>query len=246
MQSYFDFSSDVYSKGRPTYPPELYLWLSNQVKNQQCVWDCACGTGQVSIDLAAYFEQVEATDISESQIAEAIPHRKVNYKVSPSEVCEYPDQHFDAICVGQALHWFDLEKFWPEVKRTLKPGGIFACWGYSWLSVCPEIDDIINSQIMSKLKPHWPAQNRTLWNQYDDVTFPLEMLDVPEFELTFKWNAYRLFDYMQTWSAIRALEHEDATQVLADAWDAIIKVWQEPLEKREVTIPFFVKAGRVL
>jgi len=72
------------------------------------------------------------------------------------------------------------------------------------------------------------------------------MLDVPEFELSFKWNAYRLFDYMQTWSAIRALDHEDATQVLADAWDAIIKVWQEPLEKREVTIPFFVKAGRVL
>jgi len=245
MESYFDISANVYSKGRPTYPAELYLWLSKQVKSQACAWDCACGTGQVSVDLTAYFEHVEANDISESQIAEATPHRKIRYQVSSSERTPYLDKCFDVICVGQALHCFDLNTFWVEMKRTLKPGGIFACWGYSGLKVSNDIDNMINHQILRKLKPYWPEQNKIIWNRYSSVDFPLEMIDVPTFELSLKWNAHRVFDYIKTWSALRAMTEEDTHQLLDDAWQAILQVWQDPNEKYDVKIPFFVKAGRL-
>lgn len=245
MEPLFNISSRVYSKGRPTYPAELYLWLSHQTNEQNCVWDCGCGTGQVSVDLTAYFKQVEASDINESQVAEATPHRKIHYQVSPSETTPYPDDHFDAICVGQALHCFDLDTFWHEVQRTLKPNGLFVCWGYSGIKVFDEFDQIIANKILSQLMPHWPQQNRIIWNRYSKVDFPLKMIDVPNFELSLRWNVYRIFDYIKTWTAWRALPEQQAQDLLDETWEAVLEVWPDPNEKRLINIPFFVKAGRL-
>lgn len=38
-----------------------------------------------------------------------------------------PDASVDAITVGQALHWFDLDRAVPEMARVLAPGGVLAC-----------------------------------------------------------------------------------------------------------------------
>lgn len=244
METLFNISSSVYAKGRPTYPAELYLWLSQQAKNRECVWDCACGTGQVSVDLTAYFNHVEANDISEAHIAEATPHRKIHYQVSPSETTPYPDKHFDVICVGQALHCLDLEHFWPEVKRTLKPDGLFVCWGYSGLKTFTELDQFLVDEILHKLLPYWPKQNHIIWNRYSKVDFPLDMIQVPEFELSLKWNAYRVFDYIKTWTAWRALPEQQAQALLDKTWEGIQTIWGDLNEKRQVQIPFFTKAGR--
>lgn len=37
-----------------------------------------------------------------------------------------PDGSVDAILVGQALHWFDLDRALPEMARVLTPGGVLA------------------------------------------------------------------------------------------------------------------------
>ena len=95
------------------------------------VWDCGAGNGQAAIGLAKYFETVEATDASAQQIANGIPHPQVHYSVQPAEQTTYQDASFDAVCVAQALHWFDYSRFYPEVHRVLKPGGAFVAWGYN-------------------------------------------------------------------------------------------------------------------
>jgi ubiquinone/menaquinone biosynthesis C-methylase UbiE len=48
--------------------------------------------------------------------------------VQSAESTTFIDESFDAVCVAQALHWFDYELFWPEVQRVLKPSGVFAAW----------------------------------------------------------------------------------------------------------------------
>ncbi|TBR42504.1 class I SAM-dependent methyltransferase [Marinomonas agarivorans] len=245
MESLFNISSSGYAKGRPTYPAELYLWLAQQAKNRERVWDCACGTGQVSVDLTAYFTHVEASDISEEHIAEATPHRKIHYQVSSSETTSYPDNHFDVICVGQALHCFDLERFWPEAIRLLKPEGLFVCWGYSGLKISDEFDQIIANSVLPSLLPHWPKQNKIIWNRYSKIDFPFEMIQVPDFELSLKWNAYRVFDYMKTWTAWRALPEQEANILLNAAWEKVVEIWPDPNQKRVIHIPFFAKAGRL-
>ncbi len=46
------------------------------------------------------------------------------------------------ITVAQAIHWFDFEKFYAEVKRILKPSGIIAVIGYGLIRASTEIAGI--------------------------------------------------------------------------------------------------------
>lgn len=245
MRTFDGKSSGIYSRTRPTYPAELYYWLSQQVIKTETVWDCACGTGQASIDLAAYFDQVEASDISESQIAEATPHRKVHYQVFPAEKTSYPDNHFDAVCIAHALHWLDLDAFWKEVKRVLKPGGIFVCWGYNWFKVGEAEDLVITKHILPHLAPYWPSQSRLLWNQYKDIDFPFESIEAPAFQLTCHWSVSQMMDFIRSWSAAQLRIEKEGDEFLQQANDMIRAVWSEPSQKKEISLPFFVRAGRV-
>lgn len=244
MNKYFDAAADSYSRGRPTYPAELYYWISKQVSQTDLVWDCACGSGQASIDLAAYFNRVEASDISDVQISAATPHKKVHYQVCPSESTQYPDNYFDVVCVAHALHWLDLDVFWSEVKRVLKPDGLFVCWSYNWPYLNSEADSVLQALIKEKLQPYWPKESESLRNSYRDIEFPLEMIDVPTFELVQSWTAYRVFDYIRSWTAASLLMQKEGDGFIENAWNNLMEHWPDPLEKRRVTFPFFVKAGR--
>lgn len=43
-----------------------------------------------------------------------------------AEIIPLPDSSVDGVIVGQAYHWFDLDKAHPEIARVLKPDGVFA------------------------------------------------------------------------------------------------------------------------
>lgn len=244
MRTFDGQSSTSYSRTRPMYPAELYYWLSQQVPSSSVVWDCACGTGQASVDLAAYFDRVEASDISESQVTAATPHRKVNYQVFPAENTLYPDHYFDVVCVAHALHWFNLEAFWTELKRVLKPGGMFVCWGYNWLQVGEAEDKAIAESVLPHLENYWPAESRLLWNQYRDIKFPFELIEVPAFELNCHWSVAQTLDFIRTWSASQLRIQEQGDDFLLEASPVIREAWSEPTKKQQIHLPFFVKAGR--
>ena len=68
----FSGHSKSYAKYRPGYPKELFEYILQFVERKEKVWDCATGNGQAAVVLADYFEKVEATDISEAQIKNAV------------------------------------------------------------------------------------------------------------------------------------------------------------------------------
>ncbi|MBV5349694.1 class I SAM-dependent methyltransferase, partial [bacterium] len=111
----------AYASHRPTYPPELFVWLAEITPQRNMAWDCATGTGQAAAALAAHFEQVWATDASSSQIEAAVSCTGVTYQTAPASSSGLPDQSVDLVTVAQALHWFDLDSFYTEVRRVLKP-----------------------------------------------------------------------------------------------------------------------------
>ena len=73
---------------------------------------------------------MHATDPSAAQIAQARGPGNVTFAVEPGERCSLPDASVDAVCVAQALHWFDRAAFFAECARVLKPGGVLVAWGY--------------------------------------------------------------------------------------------------------------------
>ena len=79
----------------------------------------------------------------------------MNYSVQSAESTNFPEHHFDLITVAQALHWFDHDRFWKEVHRVLKPGGVFAAWAYVWPHVAPDIDAIVQDKMLEIIRPYW-------------------------------------------------------------------------------------------
>jgi len=120
---HFSEKSDAYARSRPSYPDTLYAFIASVAPGTQSVWDCATGNGQAAAGLARHFATVEATDASAEQIRNAAAAPNVRYSVQPAERTDFPDGSCDAVCVAQALHWFDLDRFYAEVRRVLKPGG---------------------------------------------------------------------------------------------------------------------------
>ena len=155
---------------------------------KKSAWDVACGNGQAAIDLVEHFDQVHATDISEEQIAHAHLHPRVQYSVQLAEETNFAENQFDLVSVAQALHWFDYDRFWPEVKRVLKPKGVFAAWGYSWFSINTVADQALNENFLAPIESYWAKENQLLWDGYRDIPFPFERIEAPKFKMNVEWN----------------------------------------------------------
>ena len=113
-----------YADFRPHYPKALFDWLAGLTPGQTLAWDCATGTGQAAVGLAALFERVVATDACAAQIGQATPHPRIEYRVARAESSGLNAHSADIVTVAQALHWFERDRFFAEVRRVLKPGGL--------------------------------------------------------------------------------------------------------------------------
>jgi SAM-dependent methyltransferase len=240
----FDQKPGFYAKGRPKYPEELFKCLASICNNFQAAWDGATGSGQAVIGLADYFDRVYATDISKAQIANAFKHPKITYLVQPSEATDFLEDQFDLVCIAQALHWFDYDPFWPEVKRVLKPGGVFAGWGYSWFSIEAKIDELVHEKILKTLEPYWAEQNKLLRDHYGSVPFPLSPIATPHIPMKVARNLNQLFSYLRSWSSVRRCIEDQGETFFANAYAVVDDEWVEAKHFKMVEMDFCLIIGK--
>ncbi len=238
----FSTHSSSYAAFRPDYPAALYEFILGEVTSRSTAWDCACGNGQVAKDLAPFFDKVYATDHSANQLANAFRKDNIVYSVGRAEHSGFPDQYFDLITVGQALHWFDIVAFSKEVKRVMKPGGILAVWGYSLLNVDEKIDPIINDFYTNVIGAYWDKERKLVDEHYETVAFPFERIATPAFEFSFEWSLAELSGYLTTWSSVQKYIKANGTNPVDKLVERIVPHWSG---KRKVSFPLFVLMGRV-
>jgi SAM-dependent methyltransferase len=240
---HFSENSDQYARARPRYPDALFGFVASVSPARGRAWDCASGNGQAAEGLARHFAQVEATDASEEQIRNAAPLDRVRFSVQRAEQTDFPARSFDAICIAQALHWFDFHGFYAEAKRVLKPRGVVTAWGYDWMRTARGFDEMFTEGILQKLQPHWPPQNRILWNGYRDIEFPFERIAAPRFEMRLWWSFEQFRAYAQTWSATRKYLDAHGEPSLDADWERLAREWGTD-ERREFVVPLHFLCGR--
>src|SRR5690349_19954755 len=152
FEDHFSKHSEQYAQYRPHYPDEIYADLASIAPEQSRAWDCGTGNGQAATGLAKYFDTVHATDASAEQVSRAYPDDKVDYRVEPAEHVTVDSSSTDLITVAVAMHWFDFDEFYREVKRVLKPDRILAASSYNLPDISPELDPLVKlyySEILS-------------------------------------------------------------------------------------------------
>jgi SAM-dependent methyltransferase len=240
----FSDRSGQYAVARPAYPARLYAFIAARAPGRALAWDCATGNGQAALGLAEHFQRVEATDASEQQIAHAIAHPRVRYSVQPAEDTGFAPAAFDAVCVAQALHWFRHDAFFAELDRVLKPGGVFAFWGYDRMQVTAQVDAQFEHGVLAPLAPFWPPQNRILWTGYRDIAIPYEPVETPALRIELAWTLAEFVAYVNTWSAVKRLVQERGADALEGAWTALAAAWGPGDQRRGVTMPIHLQVRR--
>lgn len=246
FRDHFSQLASRYADHRPHYPPELFAYLATVAPARELVWDCACGNGQASIDLARHFARVVATDASAKQIAAAKPHPKVEYRVAAADQSGLPDGSVDLVTVAQALHWFDLDAFYTEAKRVLRPGGLLAVWCYGVSSLdTPETDELFQDFYANQIGSYWPPERKLVEEGYRTLSFPFVELDAPQFKMQTRWTLPELTGYLSSWSGVHRYTEARGQSPLPQFEAQMLQAWGDPNRARVIDWPLSLRAGQV-
>lgn len=242
----FSGHAEHYAAARPRYPAALFEQIAAWSPGLERVWDVGTGNGQAAVALAEHFECVLASDPSDRQIAQAASHPRVSYSVQPAEKTHFEDACLDAVCVAQALHWFDHDRFFTEVRRVLRPGGLFVAFGYDWFTLGADFDRVFEEVIVRPVEKLWAREIELLWAGYRTIPFPFEPLLTPSFRLEPSWSFQELMAFVYTWSAVQRKLREDGPEFFERAARRLAAVWGAVEGRRTLQIPLHLIAGRHL
>jgi SAM-dependent methyltransferase len=240
MKDRFSSGSQLYQLARPSYPASLIQEILKHVATPQFAWDCGAGSGQLTQLLAPHFDAVVATDISAHQLQHAPYFENVSYQVQSAEHTSFAEQSFDLITVAQAIHWFDFDRFYAEVRRTLRPEGILAVIGYGLIHPQkPELQGCIERLYFKTLKGYWDTEEA-----YQTIPFPFEEIATSELSMSFQWSAAQLLDYLNTWSALKHYRAKNSDDPLCE-FKAFFTLDDHANQLFALKFPIFLRLGRL-
>lgn len=118
----FGSAAGHYVAGRPGYPADTVAWALGQAPLD--VADVGAGTGKLTAQLVNQGHRVVAVDPDQqmlSALAAELPH--VTTHIGTAERLPLADASVDAVTLGQAWHWVDVDQASKEIARVLRPGG---------------------------------------------------------------------------------------------------------------------------
>ena len=242
----FSEQANQYARYRPKYPQELFDYIFSFVKEKNTAWDCATGNGQAASVLADHFEKVEATDISEAQLKNAVQKPNIRYRVCTAEQTPFADNSFDLITIATAYHWFNWKEFFSEATRVGKKDCVVAAWAYHvFYSADEAITAIINDFYYNIVNSYWDPERKYVDDRYTTVEFDFPPLPAKEFDLELHWQKEDFLGYLSTWSAVQHYKKQNGHSPIQLIEEALNKAWSGA-EVKEFHFPLFLRLGRVI
>jgi len=244
FKDYFSDRAAGYARARPGYPPELFDFLAGLASRRRLAWDCATGSGQAASGLAAHFDRVIATDASVAQLANAARARNLGYAAARAEASGIAAGTADLVSVAQAIHWFEIDRFWEEVRRVASPGGAVAIWAYNLAQTDGEIERVLRRYYAEIVGPYWPPERRLIEERYRTIPFPFDEIEAPPIAITDRWDLDRLVGYLGTWSATKRFTEATGRDPIAQIRPELDAAWGDPARSRLFRWPLVIRAGR--
>ncbi|WP_458629150.1 class I SAM-dependent methyltransferase [Winogradskyella sp. PC D3.3] len=244
MKDNFSSNSEGYAKYRPTYPNAFFAYLYALLPIKLNAWDCGTGNGQIAYQLSKVFKHVYGTDISQSQLDNAFKADNINYSVQPAEHTNFADNTFDLVIVAQAIHWFDFNAFYTEVKRVAKPNAKLCVVGYGNIKISKTIDPIIYDFYTNIIGKYWDDERKYIDQNYETIPFPFEEIKTTPFINTKKWELKHLIGYLNTWSSVKHYIDQHKSNPVEVLEIKLKEHWKDN-EIKEVTFPILLRIGNI-
>ncbi len=245
FKDHFSSTASDYARFRPSYPSELAVYLSSLPAQPAVAWDCGCGSGHLSVQLALHFDRVEATDASLEQLGKAQQHPRVTYRCARAESCGLATESVDLAVSAQAAHWFDIDAYYSEVRRVTRSGAAIALIAYSRSILDADIAACFDHFYDNVAGPYWPPERDIIQQGYRTLPFPFDEVTAPMFDMQSDWNLAQLLGYVDTWSAMRGLEKVAGRTPYEQFCRDMTAAWGEPARCRRVVWPLSLRVGRL-
>ncbi|MFI5316877.1 MAG: class I SAM-dependent methyltransferase [Myxococcota bacterium] len=118
-------------RARPPYPQEVFEILESLLPaGERRVLELGCGSGDLTLALAARVDGLDALDVSEPMLEVArsradARHSRVRWIASSAEAFQ-PSGRYSLAVAAESLHWMDWDAVLPRIARWLEPGASLA------------------------------------------------------------------------------------------------------------------------
>lgn len=243
----FDFSAVAasYATYRPRYPTALVDALAAAAPATTLAWEAGCGSGQLSVALAARFTRVIATDPSAAQIREAEAAPGIEYRVAAAEA-GIPERGAELCVVAQAAHWFDWPRYVAAVGEVARPGALAAAIAYGRFSVAGEAAAIVDHYYDEVVGAYWPPERAHIDNGYRDLAWPWPEVTLPAIAqvMVEHWSRADVLGYLGTWSATNRQRDAHGPAAFEELAARLAATWPDD-ERRDVRWPLVIRGARV-
>jgi SAM-dependent methyltransferase len=211
-------NADAYEAGRPSYPEEAVHEIARgfELGPQSSVLDLAAGTGKLTRLIAPLVGMTIAVEPSEgmrAKLREQLPG--IDARAGTAEDLPLPDASVDAVTVGEAFHWFDVERAAREIARVLRPrGGLALVWNRT-------VGPAFEPELQALLEPHRQAaggypSGDGQWRPALERTGLFGPLTTDTFDHTHSVSAEELVSLVSSWSWIVNIPGARREKVLAE------------------------------
>ncbi|KAL4426897.1 hypothetical protein ABPG74_008821 [Tetrahymena malaccensis] len=223
-----------YDKYRPKYPSKFFDLILKDLNSKESYLDVGCGTGQMLFKLNSHFKIAVGTDLSEKQVSvatEKISNNQnyMNVKVIQSDANNLISSlqknslplNYDLVTVGQALHWFEVEKFLQLTQSKIlnqNQNSRLAVAAYYWDGFDIDINNEqlsgkqIHEQYYNSIKNYYDFDRDNLYSNYKHYPFNKYFEQTSEDSFIEK-DIFQLDDlvrYMKTSSAYNTLVEQNS------------------------------------
>jgi SAM-dependent methyltransferase len=151
----------------------------------------------------------------------------------------------DLVTVASAIHWFDLDAFYAEVRRVIRPGGLLAAWTYHIGYVEPPFDQIFRRFYFEVLYPYFAPGARLVDERYQTITLPGEALPAGEWSTSASWNLDQMLAFIASWSGTKQYIKERGEDPVALIAEDLEHVWGGRDRIHVVRWPLYTRISRL-
>lgn len=251
----FGKTSENYALYRNIYPKSMYdkLISFGIGRKGQKILDLGSGTAILPLNLYQTGAEFTASDISENQImyGKKMTRSKcienIKFKVCSAEETGFDDNSFDVVTAVQCFQYFNAEKAAAEIKRVLKPEGLFCKIFMDWL---PYEDEIIQEmeETVLRYNTQWSGKGfrkyKYRYPDWADDKFDIETIHSYKTILEFSKKTW--IGRIKSCRGVGASLSDEEIAEFEKEYSGLLAKYEEPLKlKHEIHIEIYRSAKTV-